>query len=183
MNELGFAVKQTTDGGYIITGSSVAFAVPFPKIYLIKTDSLGNSGCNQVNDFILVNATATQVSNPPTFVTSPSMSVTNAVITDSSGGFITTVCISIGINEITKNNYFLISPNPSPGNFEIKFSEIMDKGTIEIYSVLGKRIFSENIFNESKKEINLKNISSGIYFVKVFDGEKSYCGKIVVEHN
>ena len=25
----------------------------------------------------------------------------------------------------------------------------------------------ENIFNESKKEINLKNISSGIYFVKV----------------
>ena len=39
----------------------------------------------------------------------------------------------------------------------------------------------KNIYNESREEINVKNISAGIYFVKVLDGEKSYCRKLIVE--
>jgi type IX secretion system substrate protein len=184
MHELGFAVKQTADGGYIITGSAVAFAIPFPKVYLIKTDSMGNSGCNQVNDFIMVNTTTTQVTSPATIVTAPSINVSNPVITDSSGGYVTTVCINIGINELTRDNYFLISPNPSDGNFTISFESTIMGGKIEIINTLGIPInigIAENISNESKKEINLKNVSEGIYIVKVFDGKKNFCKKFIVE--
>ena len=52
-----------------------------------------------------------------------------------------------------------------------------------IMSIIGEKVFRINIFKESKKEINLNNISDGIYFMKVFDGEKSYCRKIIIEHN
>ena len=34
---------------------------------------------------------------------------------------------------------------------------------------------------EAKEEIKVKNISQGIYFVRVIDGEKSYCKKLIVE--
>lgn len=57
------------------------------------------------------------------------------------------------------------------------------KGNVEILNILGEKVFTENILNEPKKQINLKNISSGIYFVKVFDGEKYYCKKIIIEQN
>ena len=76
-----------------------------------------------------------------------------------------------------------IFPNPSSGNFTITFHDITNNGRIEIYSALGERIFSEPVSLTSKKEINLNNISRGIYFVKVFDGEKSYCKKLIVEKN
>ena len=91
---------------------------------------------------------------------------------------------STGIADNTVGNDAIrIFPNPSSGNFTITFPDITNNGSIEIYSALGERIFSESVSLTSKKEINLNNISSGIYFVKVYDGEKYYCKKIIVEQN
>jgi hypothetical protein len=39
------------------------------------------------------------------------------------------------------------------------------------------------IYASIKKEINLRNISQGVYFIKVFDGEKSYCKKLIINQN
>ena len=45
------------------------------------------------------------------------------------------------------------------------------------------KIFSEKILNDSKEEIHFNNVLSGVYFVKVFDGENNYCKKLIVEHD
>ena len=39
----GYSVKQTTDGGYIVTGFTTSFGNNFGNIYLIKTDENGDS--------------------------------------------------------------------------------------------------------------------------------------------
>jgi type IX secretion system substrate protein len=185
-NNGGNCVRQTFDGGYIIAGDT-RYYVPINSsdAYLIKLDSLGNSGCNLGN-------TITLISSPPTVMGMPSMSVSSGGIITAhatavnSGGMTTVLCTNVGINEIVLDNSFMVLPNPSTGNFIISFEGTIMKGKVEILNILGVPInigIAENISNESKKEINFENISDGIYFVKVFDGEKSYCKKLIVERN
>ena len=86
-----------------------------------------------------------------------------------------------GIEEAINLADFNIYPNPTSGNFVISSDKFIMKGNVEILNILGETVFKENISNESKIEISLKNVSSGIYFVKVFDGEVSFCKKLIVE--
>jgi len=97
---------------------------------------------------------------------------------------------TVGINEIQAPDALSIFPSPSTGKFFIALEKTINNGYVEIINTLGECVFRENIFNESKREINLKpacapgrDISGGIYFVKVFDGEKDCNKKIIIEHD
>ncbi len=54
---------------------------------------------------------------------------------------------------------------------------------MHLCNVLGENVFEEIISTESLKEIQLKNISDGIYFVKVLDGGKHFVKKLIVEQD
>lgn len=72
-----------------------------------------------------------------------------------------------------------IFPNPTHGDFEISLGLFMADGTIQIFSAIGEEIFKENISGKSK--IHLKNISSGVYLIKLIVGEDHYLEKLIVE--
>jgi hypothetical protein len=82
-----------------------------------------------------------------------------------------------------ENNSLEVFPNPSGEKITVSFHGNIDKSTIVVNNVYGEIVYAESFRDKSKKEINIKNFSSGIYFVKAFDGEKYFCRKIIVEHN
>lgn len=89
-----------------------------------------------------------------------------------------------GITSVdNSSSKIIVAPNPNDGNFSIAFSNFINKGVIEIYNLFGENVFKENINSSMTKEINLKNISAGIYFAKVYDGNNVYCKKLIVERN
>lgn len=54
-----------------------------------------------------------------------------------------------------------IYPNPSTGIFNVSTEILLDR--IEVYNVTGKRILTSN-----RKEIDLTEVSSGVYFLRIF---------------
>ncbi len=76
-------------------------------------------------------------------------------------------------------------PNPNNGTFtiEINLPQTINIAQLEIYNEMQEKVFEETNFNSYSKKIQLENIASGIYLVKVFDGEKIYCKKIIVEYD
>jgi len=42
-NEIGYCVRQTQDGGYIITGTATNPSPGYSDLWLVKTDSLGDT--------------------------------------------------------------------------------------------------------------------------------------------
>jgi hypothetical protein len=179
---MGCSIIQTTDGGYLSIGSSDLFGTGESSIYLIKTDSYGNSECNKKKFVFNVNSFSSSTA-PITYVTSASSYSSLVSLVIDSAGNDTTLCTTVGVAPISnfQSSIFNISPNPAINNFTITFPNTIYKGVIEIYNVLGEKIFSENFTDVSQKEIRLNKINAGIYFVKVRDGEKEYSKKLVIE--
>lgn len=87
------------------------------------------------------------------------------------------------ISTITsKGNCVCIYPNPNKGAFTVSLSQINSKCEVEIYNVLGEKIY-QKVINSNNTEINLNGQPQGIYFYRVLKetGELVGSGKLIVE--
>jgi hypothetical protein len=88
-----------------------------------------------------------------------------------------------GINRMSAESGKIISilPNPSNGKFQIR-GLATDVRRLEIYDALGKEVYSISEFKRQEShEIDLSRYPKGIYFVKIYDGAKTYTEKIVIK--
>ena len=90
----------------------------------------------------------------------------------------------VGINDkISDHANFKLYPNPNNGRFIIEFDDkTINKINLEIYSLLGEKIFEKSDLNpQSSNEIDLSDSPKGVYMVRILDGEKIYSEKIVIQ--
>jgi len=92
--------------------------------------------------------------------------------------FIAKIGVTTGINEINNTLNTMIFPNPSNGKFIISCNRNIY--TIEIFNIIGEKVFHSEI-NNQKSEIDLSLQPKGIYFVKISDGENIYTEKIIIQ--
>lgn len=70
-----------------------------------------------------------------------------------------------------------IYPNPvNSGKIYITSKSSLDK-KVEIFDVLGKKVL-ETV--TSNREVNISNLSAGIYIIKVKEGENSATRKLII---
>jgi chitodextrinase len=83
------------------------------------------------------------------------------------------------IKEISSTtNDFKIYPNPSNGEFNISFDNPKGDFSIEIYSLIGQKVFEKE--NTRNNIISVTNLQKGIYLVKITKDSKSTVKKIEI---
>jgi len=94
------------------------------------------------------------------------------IVTDANGCSSTlTVYVGslVGINEVAEEMGVTVYPNPTEGNFNVKFSDYYGDVTMEIIDVTGKLIYREikNIDSGEIIKLSLQDVESGVYFLRI----------------
>jgi hypothetical protein len=93
------------------------------------------------------------------------------------------VLTSLGVEEFGVGN-FSIYPNPNKGQFTVSLNSSSDENvTVTVYDIRGRRIYDNTFENSSNfnQSIDLNSVQSGMYLVKVSNGDKQATKKIIVE--
>lgn len=120
--------------------------------------------------------------NSASYTVSPTVNTTYTVAATAvnsctnSTNFVQTVSLCTTINEIAMSGDFNIYPNPAVSEVKIQFTDA-DKKLVEIFNMLGKKVYSENI-STNELLIDLTNFSKGVYIISI---NNSSTKKIIVE--
>ena len=93
-----------------------------------------------------------------------------------------TIDLFTGMEDLENDLDFSMYPNPASSEIFINSTGKIKE--IKILDLCGKEILSQSYPNFIQNiKIPTHNFEGGIYFIKVFSGEKSYCKKLIVAHN
>ncbi|MFM9945490.1 MAG: T9SS type A sorting domain-containing protein [Bacteroidia bacterium] len=79
-------------------------------------------------------------------------------------------------------NETIIVPNPSKGSFTIITSGLTGNYELEIFDAIGHVVYKQIVNPETEPDIEIKdlNVSSGIYFVRLNNGEKRIVRRLMI---
>ena len=83
----------------------------------------------------------------------------------------------LGLETLSQEE-FKIYPNPSNGDFNIIFDDSNGVHSVEIFSLLGQKVFEKN--NTLSSSISVNNLQKGTYLIKVTKDSKSTTKKIII---
>jgi hypothetical protein len=85
----------------------------------------------------------------------------------------------LGINEANEVATFSVFPNPSTNNFTITSSNSATINGVEMYDVNGRIVKSLEFDNLSSAEVNIADLSQGVYMLKISSDDGSVTQKVV----
>ncbi|MBI3510427.1 MAG: T9SS type A sorting domain-containing protein [Bacteroidetes bacterium] len=184
LNEGGEGARQTSDGGFIIAGGTTSYGVGGEDVYLVKTNSGGQTLwqrtfggiSNDQGDYIFQ-------TNDKGFIICGNYSgpfgdgaSLYLIKTDSSGNAPT------GINEIISDeNSVSVFPNPvfATSNIFLKEDKLNGEHIFLLYDFSGKEIRGE-VFSGSSYLFNRNDLAGGMYLCVIQNEDGKIIGKAKV---
>ncbi len=185
-SDFGFnfpTLLQSGDNGFLIASLSAVFTISnFPDMYIIKTDSMGNSGCyqNVFNPVVQVVAPGVNVVTP--LVSSPVLITGPLTIVRIAGAEEQTLCLNTSLqDDLSSRNYLEVFPNPA--NNTIFFKGVNEQvKEISLFNNLGSRVLHViPVTNNMDTTIDIRILKQGIYFVSLITESGVRCAKFVKE--
>lgn len=132
---------------------------------------------------ILGGANIQEINNPQTNVSNLTTGENTFRWTVNHLGCLSFDDISIFYNSTDVENLFDIQninvfPNPSSGEFKIKFDKHQQSVDIEIIDVAGKIVISNSYFDTQEIIMSAKALKQGLYFIKIKIDEKEFIEKM-----
>ncbi|WP_299123706.1 T9SS type A sorting domain-containing protein [uncultured Winogradskyella sp.] len=79
---------------------------------------------------------------------------------------------------LIQNDEFTISPNPAKNTLNIKLSEKKTDLRVEVFDVLGKRVY-KGLLTQLESSVDVSNWKSGVYLVRVSDNETAHTKRFI----
>jgi Secretion system C-terminal sorting domain len=73
----------------------------------------------------------------------------------------------------------VVYPNPANSRIVVQLPTLMDQGVISVFDVLGNQVIATTKFVGSKTEVDLSELTSGIYFIKTENKNFRLCNQVV----
>ena len=93
------------------------------------------------------------------------------------GTTLSNIVLGVQSNEIEG---FAAYPNPVLGNSLTITTNSTDNKNVQLFNVLGKKVFTAS-FSGTRKTLDISNITSGIYILKVIEGTRIATQKLIIE--
>ena len=178
----GYYVEQTNDGGFIVGGQTKSFGPGNNVVFLLKTDSNGNSGCNETNTNTQANSGGVQATGG----VQGTGGMANIPPTQTgSGGVATSLCTTVGINGNNHTESFInIYPNPFSTQTILYSDNILKNATLIVYNCFGQAVREIKNVNGQSVTLQRDNLQSGLYFIRLTQENKIFATeKIIITDN
>ena len=111
------------------------------------------------------------------------------IVTDNAGCISDTIFYEVNWVSLSTANFnlnnFKIYPNPSNSVFNINFNSIINQDiSINIYSLLGKRVFSENLIlykGNFSKILDLSSYPKGVYSLEINTKDGIFINQLILQ--
>jgi hypothetical protein len=158
-------------------------------IFVVKYDPSGNvlwaksegGNANDETSGISTDASGNVVVTG--FFTSPTITIGSTILTNAGNSdiFVAKLSSATGIEILSKEAEMLVSPNPFNNSTLIQLPESVQNAEIIVSDLLGKKVIAKK-FSGKEYLLEKGNMSPGIYFVQINDGQHQYpITKIVVQ--
>lgn len=88
---------------------------------------------------------------------------------------------SLTTTEIKEKDLATISPNPSNGIINLDFSKSFTTGKITVTDLAGRSVYVSKLNSSKTQQVNLSNLSNGVYIVSIETGSEQFTKKIVIK--
>lgn len=171
-------IQRTSDGGYVIAAISRSFGWINPDMWIVKLNSVGDStwtrhygGSNNEHCYVvreLTDGSYIAVGKSTTNTIDP------ILLKISSNGYLT-----VGQTELVNASIISLHPNPNEGELNLDLSNFKAK-KVTVLNVLGEQVYTKEINNEDKININLSGQKKGVYFVRSESDTQSLTNKFII---